>query len=178
MKSPLTHLLLAIVVGVATCAAYGFWYVMVSQKSADVAALDQKIVAANEDIKRVAAANTALAEISGDETKVQSYFVSDTGMGSPVKDFVNALQALGDAEKSQVNVLLITPGTSSAQPSLVLNLSIQGTFDAVMRTLGAIEYAPYDLTISNVTIQKNDKNSWQTTLTIVVGSSPASAPAK
>lgn len=171
MRSPSTHLVLALVAAFAAVSGYGAWFYGISQKSSDVASLQNQISTESENINRIAAARAALTEIAGDEAKVQSYFVPET----EVVAFINALEARGLAQKATVGVLSVSTGGIPAQPTLLLALTIKGTFDAVMRTVGAIEYAPYDVSISTLGVQQDAKNSWYANLTLTVGSVPMKA---
>jgi hypothetical protein len=72
-------------------------------------------------------------------------------------------------------VLSVAASHTAAHPSLELTLTVTGTFDAVMRTVGAIEYAPYDLSITGLDLGQTDKNAWHADVTLLVGSAAASA---
>lgn len=171
MKSSLSHFLIALAVCVGTLTSYGIWYSTVSNKSTEVASVQNQIIIATENASRIAAARAALAEIAGDEAKVQSYFVSEAG----VVGFINTLEALGVSQKATVSVLSVATGGSPTRPTLQLALSVKGSFDAVMRTVGAIEYSPYDLSISTLSVGQDAKDSWHATLSLTVGSVPPTA---
>jgi len=173
MKSSLAQLVAAIAVCTAVLIGYGFWYATVSAKSAAVAILQNQIDTRTETVKRMVSTRAALAEISGDEAVVQSYFVPETG----VVAFIDGLESRGRALGATVTVLSVSTVKSSAQPALELALSIAGTFDAVMRTVGAIEYAPYDITVSmlSATERGDTKSTWHADLKLLVGSVPAGA---
>jgi len=166
MRSPLAHLLLALVISIAAIASYGAWYAAVSNKSKEVADLQGQITAATQSIGRVASARAALAGIADEEAKVRGYFVPESG----VVAFINDLESRGLAQKAAVTMLSVSTGGTAARPTLLLSLSLEGTFDAIMRTVGAIEYAPYDLSISTLSVGWEDKNTWRADLNLVVGS--------
>jgi len=166
MKSHFFNFIVALGVALAALVGYGFWYAAVAAKSAAVANLQSQIDTKTETMSRIASARAALAEISGDEAAVQSYFVSETG----VVAFIDGLEAQGKAQGTVVSVLSVSAGAADTQPAFVLSLTIKGAFDAVMRTLGAIEYAPYDLSISELSLVQNGKNAWQADLKLLVGS--------
>ncbi|MHB0865579.1 MAG: hypothetical protein ACYC1Y_01610 [Minisyncoccota bacterium] len=166
MKMPLIHFLLALAVFAAVLFGYGVWYTVVSNKSGEVADLQNQIVAASENMSRIASTRAAFAEIAGDEAKVQNYFVSESG----VVAFINNLEALGAAQKATVSVLSVSTGGSSSRPVLLLSITIKGTFDAVMRTVGVIEYAPYNLSVSTLSIGKDSQKNWQADVNLIVGS--------
>ncbi|HUY05545.1 MAG TPA: hypothetical protein VMV62_02420 [Candidatus Paceibacterota bacterium] len=171
MNAPRTHFLIALAVAAAALAGYGVWYAAVSAKSAEVADIQGQIDAATENASRIAAARAALAEVAGDEAKVQAYFVSEAGIVA----FINSLESLGLSQKAAVSVLSVSAAGTPARPTLQLSLSVKGAFDAVMRTVGAIEYAPYDLSISTLSVGQDAKNSWHADLSLTVGSTPPAA---
>ncbi|MFZ3043558.1 MAG: hypothetical protein WA058_00395 [Minisyncoccia bacterium] len=159
-------------IAVALCAVslvgYGMWYGMVSAKSASVATLQNSIAAKIETVNRIAATRASLADIAADEATVQSYFVPESG----VVAFINSLETRGAAQKAAIQVLSVTEGGTKTQPALVFLITVKGTFNAVMRTVGSIEYAPYALTVSSFSIAQDDKNVWHADMKILVGSMP------
>lgn len=169
MKSPLVHIIFAFSLCVAMLIGYGVWYAVIKDKSAAVASLESQIVTKTDAMSRVASARAALAEIAGDEARMQGYFVPETG----VVAFINNLEALGQTQGS-TTISVLSVSTSGA--TLTFTLTIKGTFDAVMRTVGAIEYAPYDLSISTLSLIQDGKNIWHADLNLLVGSVSASTP--
>ncbi|HVB20265.1 MAG TPA: hypothetical protein VNF51_03250 [Candidatus Paceibacterota bacterium] len=169
MKSPFFHLVLACVICVGALIGYGIWYTIIESESATVDSLKNQITTNTENTSRIASARVSLAEIAGDEASIQNYFVSESG----VVAFINALEALGQAQGAAVSILSVSTSGTVAHPSLTFALAVRGTFDACMRTVGAIEYAPYDLSISTLSLGQDGKNSWHADLTLLVGSVPA-----
>ena len=166
MKSRLFNFSIELIMAGAILVGYGFWYFAVSAKSAAVAGLQDQITAKTETATRIATARAAIAEIKDDEAIVQGYFVPETG----VVAFISGLEAQGQKQGAVVSVLSVSTGATGAQPTLLFSLSVKGTFDAVMRTVGAIEYMPYDLSVSGFSLVQDDKNSWHSDLSIRVGS--------
>jgi len=166
MKSNIINFSIEFIVAVAIIVGYGFWYAAIAAKSAVVAGLQDQIVAKAETASRIATARVAIAEIAGDEAIVQGYFVPETG----VVAFINGLEVQGQKQSTVVRVLSVSTGTTGAQPTLLFSLSVKGSFDSVMRTVGVIEYMPYDLSISGLSLAQDDKNSWHADLNIRVGS--------
>lgn len=169
MKSAPLHVIIWILVCVVALVGQGFWYDIIVNKSATVADLQNQIDTKTETSNRIASARTALAEIAGDESIVQSYFVPETG----VVPFIDDLEARARGQKADMKVLSVSTGGTKS--TLVLSLTISGTFDAVVRTVGTIEYAPYGLSISKLSLGKNEKNIWHADMELVVGSIPASS---
>jgi len=173
MKSSLVRLVLACVLCAAALIGYWIWYGAVSAKSAATTALQSQIDTKTAAASRMAATRSALAEIVGDEAMVRNYFISETG----VVAFIDSLEARGRTTGSTtVSILSVSTDGAFAQPAFKFALSINGTFDAVMRTVGAIEYAPYAIAISSLSIGKDAKNVWHADLTFFVGASATSVP--
>ena len=167
-SSSWTQLSLSVVVFLAALIGCGFWYGVLSAKSAAVAGLESQIEAEAQTAERIASARAALTQIAGDEASVQAYFVSD----ATVVSFIDDLQSKGSALGATVTVLSVAAANENAHPALQLSVGIQGPFDAVMRTVGAIEYAPYDVVMGNATVGKLDTGKWSANLTFTVGSAP------
>ena len=172
MKSPFTHLMFASAACLVVIVGYGFWYAATAAKSVEVTSLQSQIDAKTEAVSRMATTRAALTEIAGDESVVQSYFVPETGVVTFIDDLENRGRSLG----AEVSVLSVSTGGISTRPVLHFALSVKGTFDAVMRTVGAIEYAPYAISVSALSVSQDAKDSWHADLKLRVASvSPTTA---
>ena len=165
MKSSATHLIIALIACGGALSLYWWGYSIIEAKSSEVSTLQQQIDTETETAARTEAAHAAMTEIAGDESSVQNYFVPETGVVS----FINTLEQQGKSQGSTVNVLSVSPG-NGALPTMLFSLTIEGTFDKVMRTVGVIEYSPYDLYVSQFSITQEGKDSWTANLGLVVGS--------
>ena len=173
MKSHFVHALIMFSLCVCALIGYGFWYAAVASKSAAVASMQNQIDTKTESAARVASARTALAEIAGDESAVRSYFVPETEIVS----FIDDLVARGRTLSATVKILSVSADNSHNQSTLSFSLTVKGTFDAVMRTVGMIEYAPYNLSIAKLSVGKDGKDVWHANIELLVGSVPASPAA-
>lgn len=167
-KSSVIHLIFALTITILMGASYSWWYAEIMRKNDDVASIDSQINLIQRAMSHVTSARAALTEISGDEERLQNYFISETGVVS----FIDMLQARGFAQKTFIDVLSVSIGGTATQRVLLLAVTISGTFDAVMRMVGAIEYAPYDISVSSLSVQQNAKNNWQANLSLTVGFAP------
>lgn len=171
MKSPLIHAGIALLVSIAALIGYRAWYSVIEEKSSSVATIENKIKASAETETRLAAARAALVGIEDDEAKIRGYFVPET----EVVSFIERLENQGKAQGVAVAVVSVAKGGTTALPTLTFSISIQGTFDAVMRMVGAIEHAPYALTLSGLSLQLDEKKGWSADLKLTVHS-VSSAP--
>ncbi|MFA6278769.1 MAG: hypothetical protein WCS97_02015 [Candidatus Paceibacterota bacterium] len=165
MKSHVLNLVIALAVTTAAFACYGFWYAAIVAKSTAVADIQNQIVAKTATADRVASTRATLSEIAGDEAMIQSHFIPDT----EVVAFIDGLETQGEKQGTTVSVRSVSTGTG-AQPTFLLSLTINGSFGAVMRTIGIIEYAPYYISISELSLSQGDKSIWQADLKLLVGS--------
>jgi Tfp pilus assembly protein PilO len=188
MSSPKIHLALALVFLLLTAAGYGFWYSTIGAKSAESAVLSGEIETKHEDATRLKAAKLALTDVAKSEAVIDSHFVST----SDVVSYIEELQTTGSTLGTDVTIASVSADTDSAHPTLALSLQIDGSFANVVRTLGAIEYSPYYVTVQNLALLKNASTgaatsttaSWAATVSLTVGASkvpvaatPAPSPA-
>ena len=145
-RGPLFQFIGAILLLIVVIALNVLWYNMVSAENAQVSDLAGQVKAKTDDSARAAQAKKELVALSTDQSSVQQYFVST----SNVVPFLGQLQATGSFLSSKVQIASVsaTPGTPYGQ--LSLSLSIAGSFNSVMRTLGSIEYGPYDTAINTL----------------------------
>lgn len=173
MKSSFLHAAGALALCLAILSGYGVWYAAVAAKSAAVASLQSEIDTKTETMSRVAAARATLSQLADDEAIVQGYFVPEAG----IVPFIDAIQTQGRTIGASVSVLSVGTAGTASQPSLVLSLSINGSFDTVMRTVGSIEFAPYALSITDFSVSQDAKEGWHADLKISVGSTQAARTA-
>jgi len=172
MKSLFARAVVTFAASAGILFGYWIWYGIVADKSSAVASLQDQITTKTETASRIASARVALSEIAGDEDIVRNYFISEDG----VVAFINDLEAHGRAQGAEVSVLSVSTNTSSTSPSLLLSLSIKGPFSSVLRTVGTIEYAPYDLSIPELSVVQDVKNVWRADFKILVGSVKMNTP--
>ncbi|MBA3789189.1 hypothetical protein H0X32_02215 [Patescibacteria group bacterium] len=135
-------LLLFVVIG-----AYVMWYNAVGAESIQILKVSSEIKAKTQDSVRLALAKSQLASLSSEESTIEQYFVST----NDVVPFLTQLETTGRSLGTEVRVVSVsaTPGTPYGH--LSVSLQITGSFNAVLRTLGAIEYEPYDTGITSLT---------------------------
>jgi hypothetical protein len=154
IRSPYIYFLgsLMLILGVGT--AYGFWYHTVIHESARLAVLTERVDARGNNTQQSIASKAALHALFSNEEAIAGYFLS----ADDVVSFLERLEKIGQSLGSTVSVASVsnTPAVAadgSALPDrLVLSLTIKGSFEGVMKTVGAIEYGPYDISITNLTL--------------------------
>lgn len=142
------HFFTVLVVFVATLVAYSVWYSKVGQESALAASLAGQIQDKKQSSTRVEEAKQQLKNTESNEAAVQAYFV-DT---ADVVPFLESIQKTGAQLGTKVSVDSVSAQQASPHTVLQLSLRVTGSFDGVMRTLGAIEYQPYDTVVSSVAL--------------------------
>jgi len=171
MKFSLRRTIFALCICTAAIVGYGFWHAAVEAKSVAVADLQNQIVTKTNTASRISSSRASLVQIAGDEEIMRSYFVPETG----VVAFIDALETEGKKQGTTVTVSSVSSASATTVMSaLTLSLTIDGAFGAVMSTIGAIEYAPYDLIVSALSVSRDSQNGWRATMDILVGSVSAS----
>lgn len=176
MRNPLIHLVLAFVALIIAIGAYGVWYVAVDTENAKARDLAGQIATKSQDASRIAEAKAALAALATDESAVGSHFIS----ANDIVPFLGGLQSTGAALGTKVQVVSVGAAPAVAgQGHLNLSVHITGTFDSVVRTIGAFEYAPYDIRLTNLSLDTAAPGQWSAAASFSVGTGPASStPAK
>ncbi|MBU6323483.1 MAG: hypothetical protein KGI41_02060 [Patescibacteria group bacterium] len=184
-RTELIRIGLASIALIAAVVAYGMWYGTVMNASAEAGSLVSTITVDGARAARVAAAKTALASLASDESAVSRYFVSN----ATLVPFLESLQSYGTQLGAKMTINSVSSDTQAARPQLVVVGTAVGPFDAVMRVIGAIEYAPYYVTVDQLSLSSgsaasapNSANApasngtWTATFTLTVGSqTPVSA---
>jgi Tfp pilus assembly protein PilN len=145
----LIPLIVAFVILLVALGLYGFGYYTLASDTQKAATLATQINLKSQQLDRLARAHTALATLANDEATLRQYSVGK----EEVVPFLETLQATGRPLGAGVQVLSVANEKSGTHNRISLSLSITGSFDAVMRTLGAIEYGPYDGVVTSLSLE-------------------------
>ena len=100
---------------------------------------------------------------------MQSYLVRQ----EEIVPFLDQLERTGASLGSVVTVASVSEEQGTERDRILLSLSIAGSFDSVVRTLGAIEYGPYDSAVSSMTLDTvadtEAQGRWTATATFALG---------
>lgn len=160
-------------------AAYGFAYYALSTESAKAAALEAEATQKSALLDRAARAHEELGTLASDTTMLNQYLISK----DDIVPFLEALQSSGKPLGATVGVISVADDAAGGHGRINLSLAINGAFDAVMRTLGVIEYGPYDGTVQNLSLEiptaegTTTSRIWNATLVLSVATRATSTPA-
>lgn len=167
--------IIALVLFALSSAGYVFAYQSMSNESAEAIDLQGQIRTKSAETTRAAEARGQLEKIAEDESVVNVHQVAP----SDIVSFLTALQNAGAGVGSTVTVNSVAADPASkAAPRLTLMLSIAGSFEAVSRTLGSIEYGPYDTQLTSLTVASApvaSSTAWSANATLSVGMLNASS---
>lgn len=177
-RTPYIHLVAAGLLLLIAVGAYALWYTHVRKLSAEAAQLSSQLQTIGDAGGRTSSVRRELDEVTRREADIYRRFVgSDT-----IVTYLEAVEATGRGLGARVKVVSVgnAPARAGHPAELQMALNISGSFDAVMRTLGAIEYQAYDTTLSNVTLDTPTGESWTATATFLIGTPPSatSTPSK
>ncbi len=173
MNRPLLlHALVALaLLVIALSAVVGTSIVLVStEKEAD--RLAAQIEEKQAEMLRVAAAKAALPLLVEAEGKLAKHSLQT----SDIVPFLEELERLGRVQGADVEVLSVTGGQGNPAQRFSLSLKVSGSYDAVARTIGRIEYGPYDTQLTTLTIDsgfaEGSKNrTWTAAAVFSIGAS-------
>lgn len=148
-------------------AGYAAFEATVAGQSAAVAQLSQEVAGRAAEIGRLASARERLAALAGEERAIEAYFVPEAS----VVPLIDELESRGAALGATMHITSVAaiPAAKGGRPALSIALSIEGPFDAVVRTLGSIEYAPYAISTKGAALGKNENGEWKADVTLAVG---------
>lgn len=161
---PLIHLLVALGILAAVAGLYSFWYYEVGKEAKQSLALLSQIQTTVESAVTAAETGDTLAALAADEAAIEAYRIKLADIVS----FLERIEGTGRTLGSSVEVISVAdkPG---ADGRIALSVRIIGSFDTVLRTLGAIEYGPYDSRIATLTFDTpSSGGAWTAVATLSV----------
>lgn len=167
-RTPLIHLALALALAVGLAGVYAFWFLAVSRADAGTAGVLAEIESKENERERTAAARAALEDLATEEAFVAAHLIPEEGIVS----FLERLEEVGAAQGADVSVASVS-GDAAGEGRITLSLSISGTFESVMRTLGAIEHGPYAIATQNVTLDSGGEGAWTAVGAFTIGTTNA-----
>jgi hypothetical protein len=176
IKSPFIHLGIALGFLVISLIGYGAMYASVERVSAEAAVLKESVETKGQDAARIGMARTALVSLVEDEATIDSYFVAK----EDIVTFLEELEASGRAVGADVEVASVGVETVGDREQVAVSLRVEGSFDAVMRTLGTIEYGSYDGVVTSMTLDTPARTSsgsklWTGIVSLTIGAKETSS---
>lgn len=146
MSRSLAQLLVALGVLAVVSGLYAAWYYEVQREARKSGELQTQIQTTIESAVTAAETSDTLASLAADEAAIEGYRINL----ADIVTFLERIEGTGRALTSAVEVVSVAdkPGNDGR---MLITVRIIGSFDAVLRTLGAIEYGPYDSKITNLT---------------------------
>jgi len=141
-------LAIAFLVFLASVGVYAGGYYLLTTLNAKATTLAQQEASKEASLERTTRAHTALTTLAGSDTSLDQYVLTK----NDIVPFLEVLQSTGQPFGTSVDVLSVTDTKDKTHQRIQLSLSLHGSFDGVMRTLGTIEYSPYDGVLSNVSL--------------------------
>jgi len=170
MKRLLLSFGVSLLILVGMSVTYAGLYYLLSQSTDRATLLTQEVGSKTAELVRATNVHEALSSLTRDEDALNQYLIGK----EDIVTFLEGIQSVGKPFGASVDVLSVSNDVASGHQRINLSLTVTGTFDAVMRTLGLIEYGPYDSVINNVTLNSAGvdakKNSlWTAAVTASVG---------
>ena len=176
-RTPYAHIALATVLFLLALGAYVSWFNHVRGKAAEASQVVQEVKTLGDAGGRSASIRRVLEDLERQEAETYGHFVSD----ETIVTYLEEVEATGENLGSAVEVVSVgnAPAQNGSGARLQVALRISGSFDAVMRTLGAIEYQAYDTVLSSLTLDTPpaDDSGWTAAATFLIGTMPVAGAA-
>ncbi len=170
----LVPLIIALVLVLAVMGLYVFGYQELQAERERATDLAQQLASKTAELGRLTDARAALATLASDEQSLSQYSIQK----ATIVPFLEQIQSVGKPLGATVEVLSVGDEKSAGHARVALSLALSGSFDAVVRTLGAIEYAPYDAVVTTATLDTvGESKVWTAAVIYSVGVS-SSTPSK
>lgn len=168
MKSEIIQLSIAVLALLIALAAYMFTFREVSQLQEESFLLAQEIESAQTKERRIARAEEVLGTVIEQESRIQSRFVT----ADTIVEFLGSLEGIENRTGAGIEVLSVS--TEDAGGNFKINVTVDGSFGAVMKTVGAINELPVFLTLTSGAVDtvlrgEEDSENWTASLSYEVG---------
>ncbi len=149
-KKTLLHFVISLVALLIALGAYAWWYSYVAQTSKEVMLLKEEIAQKSETALRLRAAQAALKNLEEDERKITAHFLETENLVS----FLEGIQNEASALETKLSIVSVSEGGDVQNPFIKIDMTAEGTYDAIIRTMGTIEHMPYALMLTEATITR------------------------
>ncbi len=158
MNSTLIHFIVAALIALGALGVYATEFVMLTNARNEAATAFADVARIEEENRSIANAKDTIAALESDEAAIAAHFVSPTD----IVPFLEGLEQEGEGLGTRVEVVSVS-SPNEADGRITLSLRIEGSFAAVMRTLGSFEYSQQDMRLSSLTldtIQGEEERVW------------------
>lgn len=153
IQASLAAAFLCIALGVVI---FGFLSISKGAKSIDI--LAATVSEKRQETLRIALAKAALPKLAESEATLDAHIVR----AEDIVTYLGELERQGKSQGATVEVVSVSPEQNTTQARIALSIKCTGSFDAVERTLGMIEYGTYDAVVSNVTLETSSAEKGKT----------------
>lgn len=173
MKRPHLHVIIVLSLLALLVGAYAGWYLIVERAAARALMLSQEIDQTAAVVAVAVESRDAFSTITADEAAINSYFtvIADIAL------FLEELEVTGRGLGSDVDVISVSD-KPTGEGRIALSLRIRGAYDAVVRTIGVIEYGPHDTRLENLTLDvasEGESKEWVATASFSIGTATTTA---
>ena len=158
----LIHTLSALVVALALIGGYLWVFAGIQKMEEQALALSSEIAVKTSEQERASDTRAALEALVQDESNVRAHFVPTES----IVPFLESLETLGSELGADVTVVSVSDPDDTG--TITLSLSISGSFEAVMRVAGRIEYGPVASATKTLTLDAGDDGVWNAAATLAI----------
>lgn len=170
-RSSLISLIVALSLFLVVVAGGVVGYLFIENQAQTLGEVRADIAHKEQERAESARARAELAELMSEEVFVRSNFVQEADL----VPFLERLEEAGEPFGAAVSVVSVS-GEQEDTGFITIALSIEGSFDGVLRTLGVIEHGPSALKTNNVALSALGDGSWSAAATLQVATISEQTP--
>ncbi len=152
-----TGVFLFVLVGV-----YVLGFLKIKDMEREVATLAGEIATKTSEYAHATETRSVLEEVVLQETEIDTHFVPTHSIVA----FLESVEGLGTVFGTKVTVVSVSDPSTNGE--IALALSVEGRFDAVMRTLGLLEHSQVASATKTLTLDTAGDGAWTAAITGVV----------
>ncbi len=160
--SPARQIMSALLVALIAFGGVAYEYYTITVMSARLAKIEEEL---RTQEMQAPGALTDASRLASDEETIGGYFVDENN----VPTFINALEARVRARGATISITSVSKGGTGLETALALAVTVTGSFEQVMQTVGAIEHLPYATKLTSVNIVRDLAGKWNADVKLSVG---------
>jgi hypothetical protein len=160
--SPTKQIAVAVLIVLIALGGVGYWYYTITVMSTRLAKVEEESRSQKTQTPNTA---TDASRLVADEATIEQYFVGEDN----VPAFVNVLEARVRARGATISIASLSKSGAGLETTLALAVTVTGTFEQVMQTVGAIEHLPYATKLTSVNVVRDLASKWRADVKLSVG---------
>lgn len=160
--SPSKQIAAAVLIALVALGGVGYWYYTITVMSTRLAKVEEESRSQKTQTPNM---STDASRLVADEATIEKYFVGEDN----VPAFINVLESRVRAHGATISIASVAKNGTGLETTLALAVTVTGTFEQVMQTVGSIEHLPYATKLTSVNVVRDLASKWRADVKLSVG---------